>query len=98
MELTDKNIFYYLVENTPNEKKSFALINEYFRIIKKELKNDSTYNPTNDENIIKTPAKTNFGTMKLNLSLKKPLNEKCSYLDERIKKLNYFTFNQLKMM
>ena len=98
MELTGKNIFYYLVENMPEGKKSFALINEYFRIIKKELKNNSTYCPANDENIIKTPVKTNFGTIKLNVSLKKTLNKKCSYLDERIENLNHFTFNQLRMM
>lgn len=98
MDLTAKNIIYYLIENIPKNKKSLAIINEYFRIIKKELKKDLTYDIMEDENIIKTTTKSNFGTIKLNLSLKEPLNEKCSYLDERIHKLNTFTFNQLRNM
>lgn len=98
MDLTAKNIIYYLIENIPKNKKSLAIINEYFRIIKKELKKDLTYDIMEDENIIKTITKSNFGTMKINLSLKKPLNKKCSYLDERINKLNTFTFNQLRNM
>lgn len=98
MDLTAKNIVYYLIENMPKEKQSAGFVNEYFRIIKKELRKDLDYDFFNDENIIKTMTKSNFGTMKLNLSLKKPLNEKCSYLDERINKLNTFTFNQLRNM
>lgn len=98
MDLTAKNIVYYLIENMPKEKQSAGFVNEYFRIIKKELRKDLNYDFFNDENIIKTIDPSNFGTMKLNLSLKEPLNEKCSYLDERIKKLNTFTFNQLRNM
>lgn len=98
MDLTAKNIVYYLIENVPKDKKSLAIINEYFRIIKKELKKELIYDILEDENIVKTIDTSNFGTMKLNLSLKEPLNEKCSYLDERIKKLNEFTFNQLRNM
>lgn len=98
MDLTAKNIVYYLIENMPKEKRSAGFVNEYFRIIKKELRKDLDYDFFNDENIIKTIDASNFGTIKLNLSLKKPLNEKCSYLDERIDKLNTFTFNQLRNM
>ena len=96
MDLTAKNIIYYLIENISKDKRSIGVVNEYFRIIKKELKEDFIYDLSNDENIVKTITKSNFGTTKINLSLKEPLNEKCSYLDERIKKLNMFTFNQLR--
>lgn len=96
MKFTDQNIYYYLIENVPKTRKTLGFINEYFRLIKKELKKESKYDSHNDDNIIKTKKKTNFGTLQIYLSLKTPLNDKCCYLDERIKNLNTFTFNQLK--
>ncbi len=96
MKFTDQNIYYYLIENAPKERQTLGFINEYFRLVKKELKENTKYDVHNDDNIIKTKKKTNFGTLQIYLSLKVPLNDKCSYLDERIKNLNTFTFNQLR--
>lgn len=96
MKFTDQNIYYYLIEHAPKERKTLGFINEYFRLIKKELKKETKYNAHDDENIIKTKKRTNFGTLQIYLSLEKPLNDKSSYLDERIENLNLFTFNQLR--
>lgn len=98
MKFTDQNIYYYLIENAPKERQTLGFINEYFRLVKKELKENTKYDVHNDDNIIKIKKKTNFGTLQIYLSLKVPLNDQCSYLDERIKNLNTFTYNQLRSL
>ena len=98
MKFTDQNIYYYLIENMPEKRKTLGFVNEYFRLIKKEFKENTKYEVHNDKNILKTKKTSNFGILQIHLSLEKPLNDKCSYLDERIENLNLFTFNQLKSL
>lgn len=96
MKFNDRNIYYYLIENLPEKRKTLGFVNEYFRLIKKELKQKEKYDAQNDDNILKTKKRTNFGNLQIYLSIKKPIKDKCCYLDERINNLNSFTFNQLR--